>query len=971
MKAQVFRILLTLGLFLAVGCVGEVAGSLGDGDDDGVTPPDDDNPPPPPPPPPLPEPAVYKRGSLTPIYELTPRAEYGRFLHNGVTMADADFAAVGNGFVSAAQKLDEIAFQIAQERGVPSVNIITRAEDRQRAQTIPFRGNPSDVDFIELDGVTRIVVPLGGDLMTPGNEIAITALNGVANTIRVKVGIRPQRVAVHESGIAFVCNQFSNYISVIDLRTGQHLRNANGVVEIPTEYYCTDLLLVERNPIAQDEDEVDLYVSNGWRASVLRYGLEVLRDPLNDRAIDVRIVDPVNPEQPNQAAQEITGVGHNPYRLELSESQDAIFVANNRGGEVARISTAQKAATARIAIGGAAVDVLNIADQVYVPTTTIDRGLLARDEPVQPLQVLADPVILTGADGQPHEAHPGAIFDRTRSYNFEDLRNGMLAIPFTLTGQNSTYFTDDVSAEANFADQQKILEGAIPQDLIRNAAGTRIFAAMSASDTVQELEVAAGAFRLRDGNRTFQTAERPFALALNEDEDELYVVSWGGEVLEIFDAGSTQRLQTIDLGYAVPAYPATNIERGEYFFQNAEWSNNGRKSCATCHLDELLADGYGFSNGVTTPTAYHNVPPNFNLLTTDSYFWNGSFSNGTYTSLALAAQTRTNCELVLFGLIEGPAQDPATRVGDPNNRVTNGQDNQCRPIVGQAGLLPENFAQIAPIIAAQKLVAAQVIEQETGFTRDEVFRFVDFYDVAEMRLPPNPLNYLYKNNELDSATMQKVQRGEQLFSDTGCVNCHDPFNTRAPFSDGLNHGAGSEWAAQFVNTYFADPRLTETIGGIPQPMLEGISASVNDSEINIHLDPVDYFVPFCFDVTSCLSFDDPLVVRGLQAEDDRLDSLIAVNLGDPDRGFVPGNPRGQPTINTRSLRGVWWMANLLHHGYANSIAEAILGPGHAGLRDGEKGFAVNALGEVDVHGVTSGLSPADVEALVLYVSSIE
>ena len=41
----------------------------------------------------------------------------------------------------------------------------------------------------------------------------------------------------------------------------------------------------------------------------------------------------------------------------------------------------------------------------------------------------------------------------------------------------------------------------------------------------------------------------------------------------------------------------------------------------------------------------HQVKPNHNLLTTNSYFWNGSFGDGNYTSLAFAAQTRTNCEL--------------------------------------------------------------------------------------------------------------------------------------------------------------------------------------------------------------------------------------------------------------------------------------------------------------------------------------
>jgi len=440
----------------------------------------------------------------------------------------------------------------------------------------------------------------------------------------------------------------------------------------------------------------------------------------------------------------------------------------------------------------------------------------------------------------------------------------------------------------------------------------------------------------------------------------------------VFDAASGNVKATVDLGYATVPYPATNIERGEYLFYNAEWSTNGRKSCATCHLDELLADGIGFSNGATAPTAYHQVPANFNQMTTDSYFWNGSFANGSYTSLALAAQTRTNCELILFGLIEGISSDPGQRVGDPNNRVTNGNDGQCRPQQVGANGLPANFDTIAAVIAQQKQVAEQVIQQETGLTRDQAFRFVDFYSVSELRLPPNPLSYLADAGELDATTAGKIQQGEQLFTSAGCANCHSPSNARHPFSDGLNHGAGAEWAQRFVDIYFQDARIVNELGGIPQQMLEGLRGSQQDSEINVHLAPIDFFVPFCFDSERCLQFDDPLVVRGVEpAESDRLDLLVRINLADPDRGFIPGNLPGQPVANTPSLRGTWWKTNLLHHGHANTVAEAMLGPGHGALREGEDGFAVDALGQVDVHGATSGLSPDQVEALVLYVSSIE
>jgi len=119
-------------------------------------------------------------------------------------------------------------------------------------------------------------------------------------------------------------------------------------------------------------------------------------------------------------------------------------------------------------------------------------------------------------------------------------------------------------------------------------------------------------------------------------------------------------------------------------------------------------------------------------------------------------------------------------------------------------------------------------------------------------------------------------------------------------------------------------------------------------------------------------FEDPIAVRGNQAlESQRLDALIKINLANADRGFIPGNVRGQPQSNTPSLRGIWYQTNFLRHGAAHSLKEAVLAPGHPALGQGELGFAIDALGHTDVHGQTSKLSKDEVEALNLYVQSIE
>jgi cytochrome c peroxidase len=963
---------LALALVAGVGCFGgnTPPGDKPPGDDPGpgmVTPPPVELPPP--------APGVYKRGSLQPLFQLTPNAEFSRFVDGGVAMLDADFISTANNFVSATAKLDEIGAQIGRERGGAAIDLVPRV-DRLRAQQIPFRGNPSDVDIVRVGNRRKAYVPLGGDLMTPGNEVAAVDLGTSAVITRIKVGVHPQRIAVHPAGLIFVCNQFSNYLTVIDPTTDQVLQNAKGPVEIKTEFYCTDLAFVPRSAAAPNVDEQDLYVANGWRASVLKYSLTVVRDNLSNRPVDVKLIAPANPVPESQPTAEIAGVGANPYRLSVGQDLRSLYVANFRGGELARIELPSNKVR-RIAINGPVPDIVQANDLVLVPTTTVDRGLPSRTDQA-PTQISAAPARVTGLDGAQHVAHPGAQFDNTRAYNFEDLRNGLLTLDAQLAAPDTArYYTDDISPEPNFAAGQKVLQGALPQAVVVNRGATRAFLAMSGSDVIQEVSIGAGAFRIADApGPLMQTSARPFAMALDEPTGELVVAAWGGDVLEVFDTASGNKKAKIDLGYATVPYPATNVEKGEFLFYNTAWSNNGRKSCASCHFDELAVDGVGYANGATAPTAYHKVPANWNLATTDSYFWTGSFSNGTYASLAADFQTRSNCELIEFGFAEGIASDPATRIGDPANRVRSAQDTQCRPITAAGSVLPQNFAQITSVIAADHVVRDQVVRAATaalgGLTFAEVTRFTDFYSVSELRLPPNPLTYLAARKELDPDTAAKVTRGQALFTSAGCANCHSPDNTRHPFTDGLNHGSGSNWAADFVDRYGLDKRLTDAIGGIPKAMEDAIHPGTPDREINIHLDPIDYFIPGCFDINTCLVFEDPaLAARGGAAETARLDALIKVNLANADRGFVPGNVRGQPQANTPSLRGIWFQSNFLRHGLAHTLKEAILAPGHPQLAAGETGFAIDALGHTDVHGATSKMSAADLDALSLYVQAIE
>jgi DNA-binding beta-propeller fold protein YncE len=1006
MKTQWFKLnLLALAGVTAVAS----ACSLGDPQDPPVVLPIDAGPRPdaepvPPPPPPV-EQAVYKRGSLRPQYQLTPiGGDQQRLNIFGKAMNNLDFQAAGALGASVAQKMAQIQFQIAEERGVApddsAAEIFVDTENETRAQLIPFRGNPTDVKFMEFEGRRKAFVPLGGDVMTVGHEVAIVDLDNVGNVTRVPVGLHPQRVVAHApSGLVFVCNQFSNYISIIDSRTDDLLRNGDTPIEIPTEFYCTDMLLVERANFGE-QDELHLYVANEFRSSIMRYAINIVRDGIDD-VDNVEIVAP-DKDNPHIPELEITGVGRNPLRLALNvDTENEIYVMNGRGGEAATVRIPDGNVVKKVAFRAPSTDAVQVRDKLYIPTLTPFRGYPNTDAQAEvPEDIQTAPV--EDADG--NVVHPGALFDDTDSNNFEDLRNGIFEIETDLSGRE-VYMTDDNEADDFFDDIQKIVEGSIPYDIERNAAGNRVYVVFLGNDVIQEFSVVGGAaFTLRNDGNIYNTAELPMAVALDEDAGILMAANYGDDTLQLFDLDNANLLETIDLGYAVPKYPATTIELGEYAYATAKWANDGRKACTTCHWDRFLVDGIEYGNGATATTMPHQVKPNYNLLETDNYFWNGSFTNNSYASLAFQAQARTNCELILFSLIEGADSDPAQRVGDPVNFTADAAtDPICRPDtqnLDPANDLPTSlegdangdgiadFFDILDVIAQQKQVefAATGVALQAQLdnlnrfdavngqnNRDEISRAMDFYGAAELRLVPNPLNQMYEQEMLSSTDVNKLELGRDLFQSAGCTGCHNPTNSDGTFTDSRDHGRGADFYTQFINAYGADPRLTGIPGleaGIPQQFLEAAARDTSDAEINYFEPDQDSFQPFSFDTNLQLRFENPLASNG-DEETRRLVRLALINLADPDRQFLPGNVIGQQRVNTPSLRGVWLQYNLLRHGLALSFREAVLAPGHPALKPGEQGFAVNSNLEPDVHGKTSDLSAAEVDALEFYVRSIE
>jgi hypothetical protein len=82
---------------------------------------------------------------------------------------------------------------------------------------------------------------------------------------------------------------------------------------------------------------------------------------------------------------------------------------------------------------------------------------------------------------------------------------------------------------------------------------------------------------------------------------------------------------------------------------------------------------------------------------------------------------------------------------------------------------------------------------------------------------------------------------------------------------------------------------------------------------------------------------------------------------------------GHRRIDRRRVRltSEWSPPIYLHIAQARSLREAILAPGHAAPRAGERGLAIGSDESIDVRRVTSSLTALEVDARVFYLTSIE
>jgi len=128
------------------------------------------------------------------------------------------------------------------------------ANNNPQAIKQPKRDRPTRVELNKQG--TKAYVSLQGTEERPGDQIAVIDLSTNKVTTKIKVGKRPYTIKVHPTGrYAVVINEFSNYASVIDMRSDENIG------KIALDYYCQGLVFSKNGKV--------LYIANRYLDQVL------------------------------------------------------------------------------------------------------------------------------------------------------------------------------------------------------------------------------------------------------------------------------------------------------------------------------------------------------------------------------------------------------------------------------------------------------------------------------------------------------------------------------------------------------------------------------------------------------------------------------------------------------------------------------------------------------------------------------
>lgn len=761
----------------------------------------------------------------------------------------------------------------------------------------------------------RLFVALQGTETRPSRQVV--ALDAATLEIlgRIDACSSPTALAAHPGGrfVAVAC-RFASYAVVID---AQSLRV---VLEVPVPFYTES--------IAFSPDGTRAVLGNRWKSSVLRWRVEageaIRIDPTDVLSVpDGEVGVPV-PHGPRRVA----WVGE--HAIATSESELALALVDPSAGRVLATHRPNAPVFDAIAIG----------NFVYA----LHSGQGTGHPPA------------TGFDGD-HDGQPG---DGTANVNFQDVQNEIDVLRASDLSLVHRYTSDstccrdyrDVDPDhpeagvdlppvdawgperAAFVPPREtwIVAGALPERAVaisRPDGRPALAVVFGGSSEVQSFDVdpVTGALRPREAaGALYPTGFGAIDAVWVERTRRLVVVDRLGETLTVLDLDAEPRSdpERVVVGdVAGGAFPATDAELGEALNTvTGPLSIDGDVTCVHCHRD-----GSPIGKPVAMPLleqpewGVRNVMAYRGAYDTRPWFLEAAMEQDNFFAVIneLARKENFCCEMTDTRVWSRyPTREQCTATPSLEG---------CGHVLDCEGSPPpecaiRNYGGVELTRDAHfRASARRILGRDTSFG-DALYSERVGPNGIERR--PIPLGFdgitraiglfLLSDSRLlpspyRAVPSARVRIGEALFSSrrTGCSTCHPLPVTSTALATAMGDDA-------------------------PGPLTFGYVVS-------------------------------PLRHPETGADVDRITA-----------GFMQTFPTARQTegglrVGVTQLRGAWDRVTLLHHGQARNLREALATPGHAALREGERGF--NELdGQPDTHGATSGLSAEELEALIAYLETL-
>ena len=474
-------------------------------------------------------------------------------------------------------------------------------------------------------------------------------------------------------------------------------------------------------------------------------------------------------------------VGDKPRDLALSEDEQTLYVANTGSLNVSVIDLKSMRPTGRIFTRSPVNDLVVHDGWLLLATLGAGSGhpkahhegreSTDRDHPEAEFTLFRD--LETGKPlplSQQRPLGPYDDIDGTLQQKFRDITNDLVILDPKGADDVSTYRATDTFTRYTsdtFEAMAGDLRGDVPAALMRVVGafpeqiaqrGDRIYVTMSGTFQVQEwrVEPSAPAQARLQPMRVFETGFKPTGITITGDR--LLVADHLADTMTVIDLGDG-RSQTIDLGHGEPAFPATDLERGEFFVQTSVLSIDQDQSCVHCHYRDT-SDGKRWSvsqvmgqsrDGQERTGGSREVPDLRNLVAEVPFFLEGILSIDEPLTMMMEQNP-----LIDFSR-PGPAGDFSTDKTGPSH------DTRGTFPISAGG----KTAVSTTVLAARRErffreTTTRYLNEPFGFR--DFQRFIGVYQRDESRLLPNPAD----------PDDPMIAYGRQLFESpaVACTSCH-------------------------------------------------------------------------------------------------------------------------------------------------------------------------------------------------------